>query len=213
MKCSNCGNEITEGQRFCINCGAPVPQTQGCDETAPDAAPVAEQIVEAEAEEIKEPVTERTAEPVAEQAAMVEQPAESVAEQCAEPVAEQTAGPAAEEPKESQTAAPVEPKVNPAEPKTEEAAANQTAYSTAKSAEAILASIPKDYKPLPVWQFLCFEVLFSIPIIGVIASLIFSLEASKNVNLINFARARFLWTVVETLLTLIAFVMALVRFL
>ena len=30
MKCNNCGDEITEGMRFCGNCGTPVPQEKKC---------------------------------------------------------------------------------------------------------------------------------------------------------------------------------------
>jgi len=30
MKCSNCGVELEEGQKFCFECGTPVPQTKKC---------------------------------------------------------------------------------------------------------------------------------------------------------------------------------------
>ena len=160
MVCSNCGNEIREGQHFCTNCGTPVAVKAG------------------EPEDTNETVTTQTAAAEAETEAKAE--TEIKAEVGAETGAETN---------------------NHAAAATPEVCA---AYSTEKSPAAIVASIPKEYKPMSIWKFFGFEVLFSIPIVGVIASLIFSLDVSKNVNLTNFARAKFLWTVLETIMFMLA---------
>lgn len=37
MYCSKCGSQMAEGQRFCPNCGAPVPETAGGSAAGSDA--------------------------------------------------------------------------------------------------------------------------------------------------------------------------------
>ncbi len=171
MVCSNCGNEIREGQHFCTNCGTPVAAKAG------------------EPEDTNETVTTQTA------------AAEAETETKAETEAKAEVGAEAQEAKrEAGTETGAETNNHAAAATTEVCAA----YSTEKSPAAIVASIPKEYKPMSIWKFFGFEVLFSIPIVGVIASLIFSLDVSKNVNLTNVARAKFLWTVLETIMFMLA---------
>ena len=221
MKCLNCGNEIKEGQKFCINCGAPVPKPE--DTAAQETAAQTEQTIEP-ASQAEEPAA-KAEEPAAkaeEQASQAEEPeakAEEAATQAEEPETK-----AEEQAPHAEEAAPqVENQAARQEDAADQAASgvvpvaaiepSTAAYSTEKSADAILASIPKEYKPLTIWQFFGYEVLFSLPIVGVIASLIFALDASRNINLTNFARARFLWTVVETMITLFMFLMMVIRIL
>ena len=169
MICSNCGNEIKDGQRFCTNCGAAADMP--VDGINPAAA-------KQDMETTQSTATTQSVETV--QSAKTSQMGGMT----------QTAGTT----QSGNSAA-------------------GAAYSTQKSAEAIVASLPREYKPLSIWQFFGFEVLFSIPIVGVIVSLIFALDASKNVCLTNFARARFLWIVLETILTMFAVVMVAINFL
>lgn len=50
--------------------------------------------------------------------------------------------------------------------------------------------IPEEYRPVSMWGYFGYEILFSIPIIGWIFVIVFALTAS-NINLRNFARSQF----------------------
>lgn len=49
---------------------------------------------------------------------------------------------------------------------------------------------PDEYKPISMWGYFGYQILFSIPVIGWIFIVIFALTAS-NQNLKNFARSQF----------------------
>lgn len=51
-------------------------------------------------------------------------------------------------------------------------------------------SIPEEYKPLSVGQFLGYTLLMSIPCVGLILVIIFACGGVKNKNVINWARAQ-----------------------
>ena len=51
--------------------------------------------------------------------------------------------------------------------------------------------IPNEYKPISMWGYFGYEILFAIPIIGWLLLLIFALGGTSNVNLKNFARSYF----------------------
>ena len=51
-------------------------------------------------------------------------------------------------------------------------------------------TIPEEYKPLSIGQFIGFTFLFAIPCVGLIVTIIFACGAVKNKNLINWARAQ-----------------------
>ena len=55
--------------------------------------------------------------------------------------------------------------------------------------KAELNSIPKEYKPISIWGYFGYEILFCIPVIGLIFMIIFSF--SKNRNLKNFTLSHF----------------------
>ena len=48
-----------------------------------------------------------------------------------------------------------------------------------------------NYKPISMWGYFGYEILFTIPIIGLILLIIFSVGGTSNVNLRNFARSFF----------------------
>lgn len=50
------------------------------------------------------------------------------------------------------------------------------------------AKIPKAYKPLSPWAYFGFQLLFSLPVVGFICLIVFSLDDS-NIHLRNFARS------------------------
>ena len=49
--------------------------------------------------------------------------------------------------------------------------------------------IPEEYKPLSIGQFIGYQLLFAIPCVGFIITIVFACGAVKNKNLINWARA------------------------
>jgi phosphoglycerol transferase MdoB-like AlkP superfamily enzyme len=51
--------------------------------------------------------------------------------------------------------------------------------------------LPEEYRPIGMWGYFGYEILFSIPCIGFILLLVFSFGGTKNVNLKNFARSYF----------------------
>ena len=51
--------------------------------------------------------------------------------------------------------------------------------------------------------YLCGEILFSIPCVGFIALLIFAFGGTKNVNLKNFARSYFCFTIILVVLVVL----------
>ncbi len=52
-------------------------------------------------------------------------------------------------------------------------------------------NIPFEYRPISMWGYFGYEILFSIPLIGFILLLVFSFGGTKNINLRNFARSYF----------------------
>ena len=64
-------------------------------------------------------------------------------------------------------------------------------------------NIPEEYRPIGMWGYLGYEILFSIPLIGFILLLVFSLGGAKNVNLRNFARSYFCLFIIGLVLGII----------
>ena len=52
-------------------------------------------------------------------------------------------------------------------------------------------NIPFEYKPISMWGYFGYQILFAIPLIGFILLLVFSFGGTKNINLRNFARSYF----------------------
>ncbi len=52
-------------------------------------------------------------------------------------------------------------------------------------------NIPSEYKPISMWGYFGYQILFAIPIIGFILLLVFALGGTRNINLRNFARSYF----------------------
>ena len=61
--------------------------------------------------------------------------------------------------------------------------------------------IPPQYKPLSPWSYLGLQLLFSIPLIGLIFSVVFSFS-DKNINRRNFARSYWCAILIITILML-----------
>lgn len=61
-------------------------------------------------------------------------------------------------------------------------------------------NIPEEYKPITMWGYFGYEILFSIPCIGLILLLVFAFGGTKNVNLRNFARSYFCFVILLVVL-------------
>lgn len=59
-----------------------------------------------------------------------------------------------------------------------------------KEENEVVSKIPSEYKPISMWIYFGYEILFSLPLIGWIILFKKALSA-KNLNLKNFARSHF----------------------
>jgi len=68
-------------------------------------------------------------------------------------------------------------------------------------------SIPEEYRPISMWGYFGYEILFSIPVIGFICLIVMALGA-RNVNKKNFARSYFCYTIIVCVVALLIFAIA-----
>ena len=61
-------------------------------------------------------------------------------------------------------------------------------------------NIPFEYKPISMWGYFGYQILFAIPLIGFILLLVFSFGGTKNINLRNFARSYFCMLIIVAIL-------------
>lgn len=66
--------------------------------------------------------------------------------------------------------------------------------------------IPEEYRPISMWGYLGYQILFAIPCVGLILLLVFSFGGTKNKNLKNFARSYFCVLIIAVVL--VAIIMA-----
>lgn len=65
-----------------------------------------------------------------------------------------------------------------------------------QSAGEASPQIPEEYRPLSMWAYLGYQILFSIPCVGFICLIVFSFGGTRNINLRNFARSYLCFMVV-----------------
>ena len=68
-------------------------------------------------------------------------------------------------------------------------------------------NIPSEYKPISMWGYFGYEILFSIPVIGFICLIIMSFAAG-NKNVKNFARSYFCLFIIFFVISVVAFAIA-----
>ena len=64
-------------------------------------------------------------------------------------------------------------------------------------------NIPESYRPISMWGYFGYQILFNIPVIGFIILLVFAFGGSGNVNVKNFARSQFCVFILLLILALI----------
>lgn len=72
---------------------------------------------------------------------------------------------------------------------------------------ANVTNIPSEYRPISMWGYFGYEILFMIPVVGWIILVVFALGGTSNVNVKNFARSYFCLLII--LLVLFLIIMAL----
>lgn len=63
----------------------------------------------------------------------------------------------------------------------------------------------KDYTPISMWGYFGYNILFWIPLIGLILVLVFAFGGTRNVNLKNYARSQFCSLILAVVILLILF--------
>lgn len=66
--------------------------------------------------------------------------------------------------------------------------------------------IPEEYRPISMWGYFGYQILFALPCVGLILLLVFSFGGTKNKNLKNFARSYFCVLIIAVVL--VAIIMA-----
>ena len=64
-------------------------------------------------------------------------------------------------------------------------------------------NIPEEYRPISMWGYFGYELLFSIPVVGFILLIVFSVGGTRNINLRNFARSYFCLLLILVVLILL----------
>lgn len=66
-------------------------------------------------------------------------------------------------------------------------------------------NIPDEYRPISMWGYFGYSILFVIPLLGLILIIVFSVGGTRNINLRNFARSYFCWLIIGVILFAIIF--------
>ena len=64
-------------------------------------------------------------------------------------------------------------------------------------------NIPEEYRPISMWGYFGYQLLFAIPCVGFIMLLVFAFGGTRNLNLRNFARSYFCVTIVMVILVVV----------
>jgi Mn2+/Fe2+ NRAMP family transporter len=73
--------------------------------------------------------------------------------------------------------------------------------------ESYKYSIPKKFRPISAWGYIGYQILFSLPILGLILMIVFACSNEK-VNRRNYARANLILIVISVIFTVVAFILA-----
>jgi len=71
-----------------------------------------------------------------------------------------------------------------------------------KNENAVVSSIPSEYRPLSAWAYFGYSILFAIPVLGFIFLIIYSFSA-QNINRRSFARSYFCGLIIVLVLSLV----------
>ena len=66
-------------------------------------------------------------------------------------------------------------------------------------------NIPDEYRPISMWGYFGYSILFAIPIVGLVLIIVFSLGGTRNINVRNYARSYFCWLIIAIIIIAITF--------
>ncbi|MBQ9413686.1 MAG: zinc ribbon domain-containing protein [Clostridia bacterium] len=69
--------------------------------------------------------------------------------------------------------------------------------------------LPPQYRPLGMWAYFGYSLLFSIPIVGFILLIVFSCSRA-NINRRNFARSYWCWLIIAAIIAVIVLIVVLI---
>ncbi len=69
-------------------------------------------------------------------------------------------------------------------------------------------NIPEEYRPISMWGYFGYQLLFSIPIVGFILLIVFSFGGAKNMNVRNFARSYFCWLIIAVIVAIVLIIVS-----
>ena len=61
-------------------------------------------------------------------------------------------------------------------------------------------NVPEEYRPISMWGYFGYQILFALPCVGFIFLIIFSFGGTRNINLKNFARSYFCILIISAIL-------------
>ena len=69
------------------------------------------------------------------------------------------------------------------------------------------SNIPEELRPISMWGYFGYQLLFAIPCVGFIFLCVFALGGTKNVNLRNLARSYFCLIIIGLVITILTMVL------
>ena len=191
MFCENCGSPLPEDSKFCLSCGAKVPDAGSEGQAEQEAAVAADAVQVDEA-------------PVADAVVQTEQqqaPAEPVQNVPQPPPAAPAPQPKPAQPSpQVQTYQQPAPQVQTYQQPAPQAQAYQQPAPQAQANQQ--PAIAKTERPLPVWKYMGMMLLTGIPILGFIMILVWSFGRSWNKNTRNYARAVLIFGIIIFVLSI-----------
>ena len=201
--CEKCGTQLDGVEAFCPNCGAPVaagPETPAAETAAETAAaemnaaetaaaPAAPAEESASGSADGAPAAFEYSEPAA--------PAPAAAPEAAENAQQGFAYGAPAAPAPAPAPAPAQPQYQQAQPQ----------YQQAQSQYTVVTAAPEPDQTVSTARFFWFRILFVIPFVGFILSIIMSF-APRNVNFKHFARSYMIMYFIGIGLVLVGLIIA-----
>ncbi|MBR2827933.1 MAG: hypothetical protein IKE70_01705 [Bacilli bacterium] len=71
-------------------------------------------------------------------------------------------------------------------------------------------NIPEEYRPITMWGYFGYQLLFAIPCVGFIILCVFAFGGTRNINLRNYSRSYFCYIILFSIFLAIIIILAMV---